>query len=274
MTKEMAHLNGTRPHLTIFRPIALLLLLASWLTGSAQANSMLLVEQLQAADPVSTVLRVSLEDTDLGALFRSTQRREPFGNVLLLHDSGQHPDWPGPIHHLRHDLSLRGWQTISLNVPPLPPQAARFAAQALPPKQPLTADNPFSQMMLATLELMLGQSPLPVLVVAAGSSATLAAETLAFWARPEIAGLVMLDPAPVVVTADQILFPLAQRYPLPVLDLVPADHSRSDPGLRKTYYPAFQQTTLPGASAAFAKDGPRIARKVHAWGKQLIKAND
>ena len=41
----------------------------------------------------------------------------PVGNVLILHDNQQHPDWPGTIHALRTELPQNGWSTLSISVP-------------------------------------------------------------------------------------------------------------------------------------------------------------
>ncbi|OUS06682.1 hypothetical protein A9Q81_02025 [Gammaproteobacteria bacterium 42_54_T18] len=41
----------------------------------------------------------------------------PVGNMLILHDNQQHPDWPGTIHALRTELPQNGWSTLSISVP-------------------------------------------------------------------------------------------------------------------------------------------------------------
>ena len=35
----------------------------------------------------------------------------PLGNILILHDNQQHPDWPGTIHALRTERPKNGWST-------------------------------------------------------------------------------------------------------------------------------------------------------------------
>ena len=39
------------------------------------------------------------------------------GNILILHDNQQHPDWPGNVHELRTELPKSGWSTLSISVP-------------------------------------------------------------------------------------------------------------------------------------------------------------
>ncbi len=41
----------------------------------------------------------------------------PVGNMLILHDNQQHPDWPGNVHALRIELPKNGWSTLSISVP-------------------------------------------------------------------------------------------------------------------------------------------------------------
>lgn len=42
------------------------------------------------------------------------------GGVILLHDEGQHPDWPDVISPLRRGLPAHGYATLSLQMPILP----------------------------------------------------------------------------------------------------------------------------------------------------------
>lgn len=42
---------------------------------------------------------------------------QPQGGVILLHDHGGHPDWPGVISPLRRGLPEHGWATLSIEFP-------------------------------------------------------------------------------------------------------------------------------------------------------------
>ncbi len=48
----------------------------------------------------------------------------PQGAVLLLHDQGQHPDWPALLSPLRKVLPDDGWYTLSISMPSVLPQLA------------------------------------------------------------------------------------------------------------------------------------------------------
>ena len=51
------------------------------------------------------------------ALWESETSGNPYGAVLILHDDGQHPDWPGTVHPLRTNLPQFGWTTLSVSMP-------------------------------------------------------------------------------------------------------------------------------------------------------------
>ena len=52
--------------------------------------------------------------TSVLALYLPANRAQAQGAVLLLHDEGQHPDWPGVVKTLRESLPDAGWHTLSL----------------------------------------------------------------------------------------------------------------------------------------------------------------
>ncbi len=48
------------------------------------------------------------------ALYLPANKAEAEGAMLMLHDVGQHPDWPGVIGELRKSMPDAGWHTLSL----------------------------------------------------------------------------------------------------------------------------------------------------------------
>lgn len=65
----------------------------------------------------------------------------PRGAVIVLHDSGQHPNWPFSAAALIDDLPLRGWDTLNIE---LPAPAAEIAKAETPAQTttPPAANNP------------------------------------------------------------------------------------------------------------------------------------
>lgn len=51
------------------------------------------------------------------ALWRKQTSGTPYGAILLLHDDGQHPDWPFTLRPVRTNLTQFGWSTLSISLP-------------------------------------------------------------------------------------------------------------------------------------------------------------
>ncbi len=70
--------------------------------------------------PNTQVLQLQAGEQNFPALFSPAIGAEPRGAVILLHDLGQHMNWPQVIAPLRHSLPDNGWATLSLQMPILP----------------------------------------------------------------------------------------------------------------------------------------------------------
>ncbi|WLQ13892.1 DUF3530 family protein [Hahella aquimaris] len=71
--------------------------------------------------PGSQVLWLNGKQGDASAmlaLYKPANVAEQQGAVMLLHDRGQHPDWPQFIHSLRNELPDEGWHTLSIALTP------------------------------------------------------------------------------------------------------------------------------------------------------------
>ncbi|MDH5435733.1 MAG: alpha/beta hydrolase family protein, partial [Gammaproteobacteria bacterium] len=53
------------------------------------------------------------------AIYTQETRGDTQGGVILIHDLGNHPDWPAVISPLRTRLPTLGWSTLSLQMPVL-----------------------------------------------------------------------------------------------------------------------------------------------------------
>lgn len=53
------------------------------------------------------------------SLYRAVQSSRFDGGVILLHDRGTQPDWPGVIRTLRRELPRYGWSTLAIELPAL-----------------------------------------------------------------------------------------------------------------------------------------------------------
>ncbi|MBU6952821.1 DUF3530 family protein [Hahella sp. HN01] len=103
--------------------------------------------------PGSQVLWLNGKQGDASAmlaLYKPANVAEQQGAVMLLHDRGQHPDWPQFIHSLRNELPDEGWHTLSIAL--TPPAEAKTPKRVLlsasdkefpyAPKKPAAGDAP------------------------------------------------------------------------------------------------------------------------------------
>lgn len=64
-------------------------------------------------------LMLKVGSEEVLSLYRPVQSGRFDGGVILLHDRGTQPDWPGVIRTLRRKLPLYGWSTLSIELPAL-----------------------------------------------------------------------------------------------------------------------------------------------------------
>lgn len=233
------------------------------------------------------------------------------GQVLILHDNQQHPDWPGLVHYLRTQLPAHGWSTLSISLPdflapsmwPLPPlqsdaqpstpaSLAALNAEFKPADVPAEVDRRAQQAIKKLKEA----SPLPITVVAIGTSATWISHYAQQWPTNTIAGLVIIDPTR--VTGDHSLdynpwrvdytapptpdqgnpsFDTANaiaELTFPVLDIAPEIAPRSNQQhrrntakrLKKNRYRAVRIT---GSHSGFFGFEAHVAKTIRGWSKRL-----
>ncbi len=115
------------------------------------------------------------------ALFLEQTTSSPQGGALILHDSGQHPDWPRIVQELRTHLPDTGWSTLAISLPPAPaipvPRrtigvAEPVVAAAAPSED--TDEAYFQELqsrMSAGISELTGRGLLNLVVIAVGSSA-------------------------------------------------------------------------------------------------------
>lgn len=111
------------------------------------------------------------------------------GGVILMHDEGQHPDWPDVISPLRRGLATHGYATLSLQMPILPRGAPltgyALALDEAPPR------------IRAGIKFLRSQGIKRIMLIGHGMGATMASAYLAQAKDPGItafAGLALDAP--------------------------------------------------------------------------------
>ena len=109
---------------------------------------------------------------------------EPKGSVIVLHGIGVHPDWPQVINPLRVGLAEQGWNTLSIQLPILPNEAADEDYLPLFPEAPPRID--------AALHYLEQADPGPVFIAAHSMGSFMALHYVGGTSGSGVAGLILI----------------------------------------------------------------------------------
>jgi pimeloyl-ACP methyl ester carboxylesterase len=104
------------------------------------------------------------------AIYEPQRKGHGKGAAILLHDMGQHPDWPRVIAPLRNALPRHGWSTLSVQMPVL--------AQGASPGQYAPLLKAVNSRLQAAVSYLKSQHITPVVLVGYGLGATMGAAYL------------------------------------------------------------------------------------------------
>lgn len=120
------------------------------------------------------------------------------------------------------------------------------------------------------------KSPLPVVVLCHGLSATLIAKQAQTMLVKDISGLVIIDPVEVTALKgfDSKLDAMDLR--IPVLDIAPEFNPRTAPALRKKnaarlQHKGYRQQVIHGADQDFSNTEAALIKTVRGWGEKLFR---
>jgi alpha-beta hydrolase superfamily lysophospholipase len=183
--------------------------------------------------------------------------------VLILHDAGTHPDWREVVRPLRTQLAARGFDTLAIQMPVPPRDAA--------PAQYRPLYDEAVDRILAGLETLLEEGNQRVFLIGHGLGAAMGVYYLDAAGSPEIAGAVWIG---MVATGAPDGFGAAAvlaRARLPVLDLWGAADSevvRRAAAARAVAAKTnrrYAQQAIPGAGHDFAEKERELVGAVSAW---------
>lgn len=226
---------------------------------------------------------VLLEDGDLSmpSLWLEQTTANPQGAALIIHDDGQHPDWPRLVHDLRHHLPDTGWSTLSISIPPRPnppvPERNREIEEPRPGSAAGTEPDPGFEGEVAR-RILLGVNELNnrgirnIAMVGIGTGALHVSQTLVEELQ-DLAGedlgfgLVLVGARP-NDTAD--LMPLLARLTVPLLDVyLPGDRASEAARQRRAAINRAGLTELTQvreqAWATAHRSGPQVVTR-RTWG--------
>lgn len=85
--------------------------------AAEMTNESSVVTQLKLSSAPEEVISLDVNGQKVFALYRQDRNNNTQGGLILLHDLDAHPDWPGVISSLRHEMPEYGWSTLSLQLP-------------------------------------------------------------------------------------------------------------------------------------------------------------
>lgn len=267
--------------------------------------------QLALTDKTTEVTWLGSGKEQFLALYLPDSSGKPFVNTLILHDNLQNPDWPGVIRSLRKELTLGGWNTLSIAVPdyqprpaipPLEPDQPEATGSVLEQELDTEATEPeamneansepvestddgapedrvpeeLAQRILLASQYLNEKSNYPLVIIAIGSSATLLLKQVQTSSVNEINGLVLIDPLPLPGLDSVDLEMTESDLRIPLLDIAPEFNPRSNPepratNARRQQQPLYQQRVLRGSNRDFRGAEMRLLKAVRGWGETQFR---
>ncbi|MDO9371206.1 MAG: DUF3530 family protein [Gammaproteobacteria bacterium] len=194
------------------------------------------------------------------------------GGVILMHDEGQHPDWPDVISPLRRGLPAHGYATLSLQMPILP-RGAPLTGYGL-------ALNEAPARISASIKFLRAQGIHHIVLIGHGMGASMGSAYVARAKNSGVQGFVGLAmDAPVGRSELYKLDPrlhaptMLARIRMPVLDLygsldrvtvVNAAPQRAA-AAKKAGNTNYTQIKIENADHAFTRLDDDLVERISAW---------
>lgn len=224
----------------------------------AQAEA--LIEQLRSDDPLTEVMWLDAAGKRYLGLYKPGHDGRPYAHLIILHDRGQHPDWPGIVRQMRRELYRHNWNTLSVEVPPL-----------LTSESEDSATDPLKALLDTAISQALARQRAPVVIATVGYVGSRVAAFASQWEKSFIRGLVFLDPVAGPGLEEAIPNLSRMKLEIPVLDLVPEFGARANPELRTQFAHAnYQQRIIRGSQPEFAGQESQAARAINRWGNKYV----
>jgi len=209
------------------------------------------------------------------ALYRPASGASEQGAVLIVADDGQHPDWPGPLKHLRNSLPHHGWATLSLA---LPHQASKEnkPQQEQNPLPPLETSDPLTLRLQSAMTHIQNLGLYNIVVIALGDSAPLTAMSLRDLPSDSYAGFIALAPWSLNEQTQTAIADAYTDLPAGVLEIVPILWPETGllkrKGLaEKKQHSNYSQVKLLGDIKQF-RDSPQLLPRIRGWLKRNAEA--
>lgn len=216
-------------------------------------------EELAASLPPGQIQRLGAEGDEFLAIYTEQLKPTPAGAVILLHDTGAHPDWPEVISPLRRELPDHGWSTLALHIP--------AAAD------PDTLASRAAEHIRAGAEFLRAQDARNIVLAGHGLGAVMAASYLASIEDHGIKALVAIGIGAPVVDSSLEVPPLLAKIKVPVFDVygsrdlpeVTSTAKLRTAAAAKAGNGSYRQAEILGADHFFIGLSDILVKRIYSW---------
>lgn len=254
---------------------SLILIILALSAGLAQATN-LTQEQRISAQLVGPDLQGEARWLDAGdgrflAIYLKSHGAERLGGAILLHDAGDHADWPEVISPLRRHLAERGWDSLSIQLPrPINP---------LNPMDRQAAIDQSGSRLQAAFDFFAAEGSEELVLLGHGLGAEMAMAYVGTNPAEQVLGLVAIGLAAGEGGDDDPLLQTITRLQRPMLDLL---GERDQPQVlasaqlrlgtaKRAQQQRYRQDRIAGADHHFKGLQQSLQQRVGSWLRRLAK---
>jgi len=271
-TKTGFHRHSTEGNqrMRLFHLLLSLLLLPGALNAANLAQERRISEQLMGPELVGEAHWLKADEVEFLAILEKSDANERLGGAILLHDAGDHADAPSLIGPLRRQLAVRGWDTLSLQLPrPVEPMTSAEHNQVI--------ERGIARLR-AAVDLFKARGTTPLVLVGHGLGAETALAYLAGNPADDIRTLVAIGLAAGEADDDPVIQNIA-KLPRPMLDLygdrdrlevLASAHARRA-AAKRNQREGYRQDRAMGADHHFSGLHESLLQRVASWLRRVAK---
>jgi hypothetical protein len=247
-----------------------LLLLPGAVNAANLAQERRISEQLMGPELQGETHWLRANEEEFLAILEKSVANERLGGAILLHDSGDHADSPSLIRPLRRQLALRGWDTLSLQLPrPIEPLTRTEHSQVIEMGR---------KRLRAAVDFFKARGTTPLVLVGHGLGAETALAYLAGDPANDIRALVAIGLAASEGDDDPVIQNIA-NLPRPMLDLY-GDRDRPEvlasaqlrrATAKRNQREGYRQDRAIGADHHFSGLHESLLQRVASWLRRVVK---
>lgn len=199
------------------------------------------------------------------AIRNAVQTPETQGAVILVHDQGEHPDWPDVIRPLRTALPAHGWETLSIQMPLAAVDALAGSYKKLIPEA--------GRRLAFAVDFLKQQQILNIAIIAQGMGARSTLIWLATDKPKQVRSVVAISLSADPTNSDDAVLDALSRIKVPIFDIYGSRehaavthtaHARRTAALRAENSD-YRQLEIEGADRTFRRQSGQLTSRIRAW---------